>query len=94
MKKQYIIAWGLLIAALVPGAYWLLHHAHAPAGDSHHAVPAITQFMDIIDARDLTSTNSTIAMSPGSQNTNPITTGDCSYPVGISTNWSSRGRSH
>lgn len=91
MKKQYIIAWGLLIAACMSGAYWLLHQT--PAGDSH-AVPAITQFMDIIAIHDLTSTNGAIAMPPGSQHTNPITTSDCSYPVGISTNWSSRGTSH
>jgi len=97
MKKQHIIALGLLTAACIPGAYWLLHHARAPAGDSYHAVPAITQFMDIIAIHDLTSTNGAIVMVPGNQNTmhtNPITTSDCSYPVGIGNNWSSRGTSH
>ena len=93
MKKQHIITLGLLMVTLIPAAYWLLHNARTPANNSYHAVPAITQFM----GADLTSTNSTMIMTPGSQDimhTNPITTSDCSYPVGIGTNWSSRSRSH
>lgn len=84
MKKEYAIGFGLLIAALIPSVLFVFKSKHKPATGSYPVSP-IAEFINTN-----TVVNVLPAVSSNTDCTNPITSSDCSYRVGISTNWASR----